>query len=299
MPTSPAPGPVNVVTGTYTPGYISVDETITGQLVVGATGAIVNGPLNVNGSTLHTINTFTTANLTVASATALGDNGVGEIQLANAITVPTTNPTGGAVLYATGGGTYTRDGAGSVWPVASPATNGGVVPGAITQTLPYTQASGAAQPTNGTLVIASCFISAGTSVGHVGFVVDTTAGASLTHWWAVVLDNGYKQQAHSADQLTAPIAASTWFTLPMVTPYVATYSGNFYLGVMIANSAGTQPNLTGGSTPRTVMITGTNAPVPLMSGPSTGGLTAPGTDNSTVYNAPTTASAVPFLYATA
>ncbi len=45
----------------------------------------------------------TTKNLLIGSGTALGDNGVGELQLANVTTTPTTNPTGGALLYATGG----------------------------------------------------------------------------------------------------------------------------------------------------------------------------------------------------
>lgn len=41
----------------------------------------------------------TPGNFLIGSGTALGDNGVGELQLANATTVPTTNPTGGGVLY--------------------------------------------------------------------------------------------------------------------------------------------------------------------------------------------------------
>ncbi len=45
----------------------------------------------------------TTKTLLVGSGTALGDNGVGELALANAATTPTTNPSGGALLYATGG----------------------------------------------------------------------------------------------------------------------------------------------------------------------------------------------------
>lgn len=59
---------------------------------------------------------YTDKNALVGSATALGDNGVGEIQLANATTVPTTNPTGGAVIYAsaTGAPVKLRDTAGKV-----------------------------------------------------------------------------------------------------------------------------------------------------------------------------------------
>lgn len=41
----------------------------------------------------------TLGNFLIGGSSALGDNGVGELQLANATTVPTTNPTGGGVLY--------------------------------------------------------------------------------------------------------------------------------------------------------------------------------------------------------
>lgn len=46
---------------------------------------------------------YTDKNLLIGAAAALGDNGVGEIQLANAATPPTTNPTGGASIYAASG----------------------------------------------------------------------------------------------------------------------------------------------------------------------------------------------------
>jgi hypothetical protein len=61
-------------------------------------------------------NLYTDKNLLVGAATALGDNGVGEIQLANAATTPTTNPTGGVALYAsaTGAPLKIRDTAGKV-----------------------------------------------------------------------------------------------------------------------------------------------------------------------------------------
>jgi hypothetical protein len=42
---------------------------------------------------------YTDKNALIGSATALGDNGVGEIQLADAATVPTTNPAAGSVIY--------------------------------------------------------------------------------------------------------------------------------------------------------------------------------------------------------
>jgi hypothetical protein len=56
---------------------------------------------------------YASPTLLVGSTTALGDNGVGELQLANATTTPTTNPTGGVVHYgANGTSTLQRDTAG-------------------------------------------------------------------------------------------------------------------------------------------------------------------------------------------
>lgn len=56
-------------------------------------------------------------NLLIGATAALGDNGVGEIQLANVTTTPTTNPTGGGVLYAASGRPNWRDSGGLVVPV--------------------------------------------------------------------------------------------------------------------------------------------------------------------------------------
>lgn len=53
-------------------------------------------------------------NILVGSAVALGDNGVGELQIANATTVPTTNPVGGFDLYANQGVPSVRDPGGNL-----------------------------------------------------------------------------------------------------------------------------------------------------------------------------------------
>ncbi len=70
-------------------------------------GTTTIGPGNATRDTTHGRAAagvwYTSKNALIGAATALGDNGVGEIQLANATTVPTTNPAGGASLYATGG----------------------------------------------------------------------------------------------------------------------------------------------------------------------------------------------------
>lgn len=60
---------------------------------------------------------YTSKNFLVGAAAALGDNGVGELQIANAATPPTTNPTAGVSVYAVSGAAVPlrmRDVAGNV-----------------------------------------------------------------------------------------------------------------------------------------------------------------------------------------
>ncbi len=234
-------------------------------------------------------------NLQVGSNAALGDNGVGEIQLANATTVPSTNPTGGVAVYARSGGLLTRDPNGGVFPlIAGPET--AATTGALAESVPRTQVSASSAFTSGNLLIQSVFLPAGVSVGHIGFGTGTTAGVTMTHWWVALLDNTYKQQAHSTDQTSGAIAASTWFNLAMATPFVTAYSGTYYLALTIA--ATTMPTiLQSGVTPAAQFWTGTSAPTPVPNGVSSTGLTTPGTDGTTVYTAPSAASAPYYMYA--
>lgn len=76
-----------------------------------------NGTYNIGPGTATRDTTFgraasgvgyVTNSLLVGSATDLGDNGVGEIKLANATTTPTTNPTGGLLAYSSAGLLNTR-----------------------------------------------------------------------------------------------------------------------------------------------------------------------------------------------
>lgn len=55
---------------------------------------------NVAGTSVVSGNVANGANTLLGSTTALGDNGVGVTQIANATTVPTTNPSGGVTVYA-------------------------------------------------------------------------------------------------------------------------------------------------------------------------------------------------------
>lgn len=113
-------------------GSIVVKARVTGdtssRYILTADGKSTWGPGNATqdtnlyraaASVLKTDDTFEVGqsarvanNVVVGSLGTLGDNGVGEIQLANATTVPTTNPTGGGVLYDHQGVPTHRDPAG-------------------------------------------------------------------------------------------------------------------------------------------------------------------------------------------
>lgn len=240
---------------------------------------------------------YTSKNLLVGSATALGDNGVGEVQLANATTVPTTNPTAGATMYASGGGVFYRDPNGTATAMIRQATAAGSPTGVIASTCHAFDASGTATPASGTLYIHRVNLPIGQVVTSVGFVTGLTAATGPTHWWTALLDNTYKQLAHSADATTSALPASTWQTQTMTTPYTCTYTGAYFLAVMIATST-TQPTLVSTTTvPNAALISGTGLLGPVPGGTSSTGLTTPGTDGTTVYATPTAASNFFYLYA--
>lgn len=234
--------------------------------------------------------------LQVGSITDIGSNAVGAFKYANATTVPTTNPTGGIVSYATSGAGYLRDPSGNVFSLMDATPIGTNVTGALAETIPYYQATTSAAPISGDLYIQSIFLAAGTVVGHIGFA-NTTATTAASHWWLVLLDNTYTVRAITADQTTTNLAATTWYKIATAASYTATYSGRYYLGAMFATSSGSQPTVAAGTAPIAAMITGTSAPTPLFGGLSSTGLTTPGTAGTTVYAAPTAAFTPIYMYA--
>lgn len=171
------------------------------------------------------------------------------------------------------------------------------VNGALAETIPAWAANTATAPTSGDLFIWAVELGAGVSVGHVGFVTGTTAGATLNHSWTALLDRNYTVLAASADQAAGAIGASTFFNYAMAVPYVTPAAGTYYLGVMISNNSGTQPTLAGSATaPLVALITGTGHPSAQLGGQSaTSQTTAPAV--GTVVIAPTATAVIPYLYA--
>jgi hypothetical protein len=208
---------------------------------------------------------------------------------------------GQATMYAIAGAPYVVDPLGVTHSMISPSVEqSSASAGAVCETSHRYTIAGTTSPASGTLVIMSASIAAGQSIGHIGWCTGSQAAVNPVHWWSVLLDNTFTQQAHTADLLTAPIPASTWQLLPVVTPYVAPYTGVYYLGLMVATSAGTQPSILAPTfSPIIQLVTGANAPGPILGGPSTASLTAPGTDGSTVYATPSTVTPALYMYATA
>lgn len=169
------------------------------------------------------------------------------------------------------------------------ATNGA----ALGETVPAQLAASATALTSGTLNLAAIHFGAGTTISNVGFVTGATAGVTMTHWWACLVDQNLVVQAVTADQTSGAIGASTWFQLAFTTAYKTLYSGLYYVGLMIA--ATTEPTLVGAAAPQAALVTGTGAPALKLGGASSTGLTTPPALGSAV-TAPTAVAAVPYMY---
>lgn len=173
-------------------------------------------------------------------------------------------------------------------------------PGALAETTHRANISSSQAPTSGVLYLMSISLGAGQQVGHIGFCTGATPTTAASHSWQCLLDQGYVLRGHTADGATTNLAASTWYLNALVTPYTAQYTGQYFLGLMIAVSSGAVCTVLGPNfTPVIQTITGASIPVPLVGGQSSTGLTAPGTDGSTTYLAPTTVATNYYMYAAA
>jgi hypothetical protein len=143
--------------------------------------------------------------------------------------------------------------------------------------------------TSGTLYLSGIWLVAGQVVSNITVLTGSTAGTTLTHGWFALVSSAALQLAHSADQTSGSFAASTLITKAMVTPYTVPSTGPYYAGFVCVASVQPTQTQAGGSFQQGASAFGAfpNA------GPSSTGLTAPGTDGSTSYIA-ISASALPF-----
>jgi hypothetical protein len=211
------------------------------------------------------------------------------IGLANLSVAPTGTPAG-VVMYASGGGLFARDGSGYVGALIESPSTGGAPTGAIAETVPRWSLSSTASPASGNLYLTGVWLQVGQKVTSITFMSGTTAAISPTHWWFALVDKNFKLQGHTADQTTTAWAATTAKTVALVTPYTATYTGMYYLGFMM--TASTLVNVS--AAPAALNQA---ALAPPFAGPSSSGLTTPGTDNSTTYTSITGNTAFTPFYA--
>jgi hypothetical protein len=139
--------------------------------------------------------------------------------------------------------------------------------------------------TSGTIYMTAILLAQGILINDLTFITGTgTLKTGGTHGWYVLTDSGLVVRAASADQ-TDPATvwgtASTPYPLAMSNSYTTTYTGLYYAGVMVATSAGSQPNLVAATS-----IAAGLGIAPVLSGPATGahgtGQTTPPATNGTV-----------------
>lgn len=107
--------------------YVNADGTMNwGSGSAGGDLSMVRsaaGILSLSGTLAVSQSARVSSNVTVGGSSTLGDNGVGEVQLTDAATPPTTNPTGGSLLYSQGGIPKVRTASGLITDLSTLARN--------------------------------------------------------------------------------------------------------------------------------------------------------------------------------
>ncbi len=120
---------------------------------------------------------------------------------------------------------------------------------------------------SGRLGMQAIALEAGTTITNVVWMSATTAATPTNHWFGL-FDNSRVCLRLTADATTGAWGANTAKSLALTTPYVTTYSGLHYLGVMVN---GTVPTLMGLTPSNSAAV----AVPPIVSGFSNTGLTSP------------------------
>lgn len=230
------------------------------------------------------------------------------VYLASLAYVITTTPSllAGQVVYAQPGTTFSGAGtstfATTLTSVSAQAGSGlpMVRTSALGATFPRYAATvaTAAVTTSGTVYLTAITLPGGTTVTNIVTMTGTgTLKTGGTHGWYIICDSARKVRGATADQTDAATVwgtASTEYSIALSAPYVTTYSGLYYIGIMVANSAGSQPNLIASAT-QAAGITGA-APILCGATATTGQTTPPATDGSVTIGAITADGTKNFLF---
>lgn len=139
---------------------------------------------------------------------------------------------------------------------------------------------------SGRLSLQAIYIPAGVAINSISFWSATTAGATLTNQLFGLYDNNLNLLRSSVNDTSTAWAANSRKTLALTSVFTTTYSGLYYLGIMVA--ATTVPTIKG----NTAKVGGQlNAGAPSMGGTSNTGLTtslpvtanAPGTVTTSAW----------------
>jgi hypothetical protein len=154
--------------------------------------------------------------------------------------------------------------------------------GATAETFPRGNTSNIlAALSSGILYVRLIPMQIGTVVNNITFITSTTAKTGGTHGWYVLLDSSLVVRAVTADQTDATTVwgtINTYYTLATTAQYTATYSGVYYVGVMVAESGGTMPTFAGAPG----ILSGVGGAAPILSGTSSVSQTTPPTTGTTM-----------------
>lgn len=130
---------------------------------------------------------------------------------------------------------------------------------------------------SGRLSLQAIYIPAGVTIGSISFWSATTAGATLTNQLFGLYDNNLNLLRSSVNDTSTAWAANSRKTLALTSAFTTTYSGLYYLGIMVA--ATTVPTIKGNTAKTGGQL---NAGAPSMGGTSNTGLTTslPATANA-------------------
>lgn len=219
-------------------------QRVDGQMAWGSGAATTDATLRRSAvGVLATDNNLAAVQgVQVGSATTGFGGGVGVVGIANAATVPTSNPTGGGVFYADASSRPAwRDPSGNVWVLVPSANPGPADQGLIAWSFqPQLSTGQTSALTAGVIYLARVIIRSAATVSNVLLGV-TTAGTSLANTTVGLYDFTGARQAVTADQST--VFQSVGFKQIAFTSTYAAPAGNYWVAVLVGS--GTPPQLSG------------------------------------------------------